>query len=196
MNDWFPIGCRTGVPEIGDLIAHKFMALRLLAIDDAPDGDDRTVRLHVRREYGPTPDAENDRGEFGLRVRKGFVRWLAQIYQEENIPLCSCHHHPYPCTEIVARREALRDMSVTADRISRANEGHCFSCGELITPRQARIIAPEPNVMLDGFPPPMFHLRHACRPFLQTYDRARRQHLAGDWAPLIVDQPTLKEADL
>ena len=91
-------------------------------------------------------------------------------------------------------RRAMEDMREGAALIARANDGHCLSCGEPVTTRQQRIVAPEPNVLIPGFSAPMFHLRQSCRAYLDEYDRARRSTLGADWAPLVREQETLDSA--
>lgn len=187
MSTWFPPGIEHKKVAVGDLVAHDHMALRVLQVDPRDDG----VVLLVRRERGPKCPAENDRQEFGFRTP--FRSGVVCAWPDERMALCSCHGDPYPCRQMAHERHQLAAMRRDADLIAKAHDGHCLSCGELVTSRQGKVLAPEPNVLLPGFPAPLFHLRLSCRDGLNSYDRSRRARLGADWTPLLAPEPFLDQ---
>lgn len=171
------------LPPIGSVIAFNRRALEILRYDERDDG----WIAQVRRIHGPKLKSENDRAECGLRLRNFAI---LDVYKGR-IPLRSCCGDPWPCTREIAEREAREDMQHLAGQMEKAHDGFCYSCGEPITTRQGKVLAPEANIELPGFPPPGFHTRWKCRGGLAAYDQKRRQHLGSQWAPLVSDQPSL-----
>lgn len=188
-RDWRPYGVhfQFDPPRVGDLVAIEHMALRVWDVSPRDDG----TRYAFHREHGPKHPAENSRGDLCLTLTAG-QRPMWRVYESGVLPLCSCHGHPWPCQALCDVEDALRDMRRAADMAAKANDGCCLACGEPVTTRQGKVLAPEPNVVLPGFPPPLFHTRQACRAGLAEYDRARRARLGADWTPLLGEQPELE----
>lgn len=172
------------LPPIGAVIAYHHRALEVLRYDERDDG----WIAQVKRVLGPKLRYENDRGECGLRIA---ARAHIDVYKGR-IPTCSCCGDPWPCTQETNEREARHDMQYLSRQIAKAADGICYSCGEVITTRQHHVLAPEPNVELDGFTAPAFHTRWKCRANLESYDQLRRRKLGAQWTPLLNDQPTLQ----
>ena len=188
-REWFPLEARRRFdpPTLGDMVAIEHMALRVWDISPSPR-DEAAVRYAFHREYGPKHPRENSSGDLTMTVTGRCLWW---VYESGEMPLCSCHGHPWPCQTMCDTRQALRDIRRAAAMAEKAHEGCCLACGEPVTTRQGKVLAPEPNVVLPGFPPPLFHTRWACRDGLVEYDRARRAALGADWTPLLAEQPTL-----
>ncbi len=176
------------LPLIGAVIAHHHRALEVLGYNERDDG----WIAHVKRILGPKLPAENDRAECGLRI----PRWATVQVYKGRIPVCSCCGEPWPCTRETNEREAREDIEYLSRQIAKAADGICYACGEVITTRQEHLLAPEPNVELDGFTAPAFHTRWKCRSGLEAYDQVRRRKLGERWTPLVTEHPALYSSEI
>ncbi len=159
------------LPPIGSVIAFNHRALEILRYDERDDG----WIAQVRRIHGPRLKSENDRAECGLRLRNFAI---LDVYKGR-IPLCSCCGDPWPCTREIAEREARDDMRHLAGQMEKAHDGFCYSCGEPITTRQGKVLAPEANIELPGFratriPHTLEVPRRSCRLRPETPPTPRR----------------------
>lgn len=182
--DWWPPIDATErlwatIPPVGSILAIDYRAVEVIAHDTRPNG---RITLRLKRLYGPKVKNENNRAEFGWTPSGERILWLTY---PGRIPLCSCCGHPWPCQIEMDQRQATSDMEHLAGQIAKAADGICYACGEVITTRQASVLAPEPNVELAGFSAPAFHLRWKCRGGLEAYEARRRRALADEWTPLI-----------
>ena len=185
-REWYPEGARRRFdpPAVGDMVAIDYMSLRVWDISPSPR-DETLTRYALRREHGPVHPREAPLGDLVVTTRGRPLWW---VYEDGVLPLCSCHGWPWPCKPRCETQQALSDIRAAAEMAERAHDGLCLACGEPVTTRQGRVLAPEPNVALPGFPAPLFHTRQKCREGLQEYDRARRRRLGANWAPLLSDR--------
>ena len=158
---------------------------------DVRPRDDGRITLALHREIGDPHPWENDRGDVAMSFKSRIYVHSMKASRSARMPLCSCHGYPWPCRAVDEERRAIEQMRQDADFAAKAGDGQCASCGEVITPKQGKVTAPEPNVQIPGFGPPMFHTRLACREGLDHYDKVRRRALAADWTPLLPGEPSL-----
>ncbi len=180
---WRPPGIRHKVPEVGDLLAVRYRAARVLDIQS----DDGTVtRYLVRRECGEPFAGENRRREQGLGIQNwGSGPRALAVFASDDFPVCRCHGWPWPCKALDDMEEARRSADYAAVKMARSIPGVCYACGEPVTARQGIVVAPEPNVELPGFPAPAFHARMSCWGGRAHYEQARRRVLGDKWTPFL-----------
>lgn len=190
---WWPHGTeRTDRPKVGDLVAFRFAAWRVMHVRTNDPSDEEAARLTtlrpeyrerqlgysltLRREHGPACEHENSRKEIALKLPAlSYYRWDA--YSGDRVPLCSCCGHPWPCRMLVAEEQAERSAEILAGRMARVMPGICYGCGEVITSRQGSVSMPEGNVDIPGYPAPRFHTRRSCAAELNAYLSRRKRAL-------------------
>lgn len=184
---WHPTGSqpiRHSDIEEGMLIAVERRVFRVLRVVTK----DNEVFMRVRRLHGqPAP---HERPDQTVTVA-GRLRSLVPVYPDGRVPLCTCCGEPWPCAAADREREGARAIGDALRKTERAQVGACMACGEPVTARQKRVVAPEPNVELPGFDAPVFHLRRDCAAGLYAYERSRRKALGGDYTPMLSDTPAL-----
>jgi hypothetical protein len=181
---WRPLGTReVMVPAVGQIIAWRHMAWRVIAVNIAPevdwtDEDRRRLELYrpeARHEflprhfivrpagYVPSGDPVKDRRQEISLSRRGYRGF--SVYPSDHYPVCSQCREPVPC-----REEMAREIGETAAKDAGRYEigGVCPSCQEIPTARH-KVITFEVNLRVPLGPPVTFHAgRRSCR-----YDAAK-----------------------
>lgn len=189
---WRPLHARTrwvsgtaNPIKEGDVIALQFNAWRI----DRIDINDAGTVMRLTRAFGDSELTDGEIGPLGPYVN-------IQVYDDGRVPLCSCHHHPFPCREMEAERVAADEFAIMEQRMARAGlDDVCYACGEAISSRQGSITYPaaEGHVQLPGYPAPSFHTRDRCfdgrysyakdrakiLPFVPLYDPSMERHLTN-----------------
>lgn len=210
MNDWRPALLSTERkrrPEVGDVVALDYRAWAIVHMSDGamtseeiaalerrfkPGYRDqhKPYRVTLRRLHGPVHEVENDQLEVALSIEMGAWRtW--EVYPEGRVPLCSCCSHPWPCLMVTSAAAAKQQGKLLDEKMAHAQPGCCYSCGELISDRQASVVYPEGNVELPGFPPPAFHLRKCCAGARYEYDKLRTKALPD--APTVLHEESTQK---
>ena len=197
-TNWWPENAKSLTIERLSAPMTVLWDYRVWTLWDVRPRDDGRITLAIHREIGEPHPWENDRGDVAMSFRSSIYVDHMKVPRSTRMPLCSCHGYPWPCQAVSEERQAVEQMRRDADFAARAGDGQCASCGEVITSRQGKVIAPEPNVRIPGFGPPMFHTRLACRGGLTSYDESRRAALGASWEPLLPDEeplPTLTASE-
>ena len=202
---WIPLGAkqRRNIPEVGQTIGLDRAAYVVTHASPATTTEEEDAHLKaykpearerrgpwnltLRRVHGPVIYEENEFHETAIRVPARY--WLGwHVYEEGRVPLCSCCQHPWPCNQHEIAKMSAEAAARMEAQMSKAQPGHCYGCGEVITSRQAVVRFPEGNVELPGFPPPTFHARGSCSGWVHQYREVRAKALPDATQVLTEDQ--------
>lgn len=148
-----------GSPDVGTW-KHRPYMLRLAHVGGAGADD-----LPIRDE-----PAGGGFGRYGNLAVPAGPRWIDwQVYPAGRWPMCSCCGEPTPCRAAIADRIVASDVARAEEHASRA-PGACWSCGEVITRRQASVVYPGVNLDLPTATAPRFHTRAACAGDAERYE--------------------------
>lgn len=183
--DWRPLGTdHVELPEVGQLIAWRHRAWRVVEINKAPreDWPENVVRRMelTRPEYRDSliprhvlvhPAGFRSNGD-PVRDRNAIVslsggRWW-DVYPSDHYPVCSECGEPVPC-----RAEMARTLGERAEKDAAKYEigGVCPSCQEIPTSRH-KVITFDVNLRVPLGPPVTFHIgRRSCRSDAGRYEQ-------------------------
>lgn len=187
-GNWRPSGVASEYgrrrPDVGDLVAYDYRAWEVTHVgvrDFEADDQDRVrgyrpqyrdemrpYSVSLRRIHGAPHERENSRQEIGLRIR-AFAYGGFDRYENDRVPLCSCHGHPWPCLDADQQAQAEKETKA-AEKELLLMPGCCPACEEPVTSRQQSITFGGPNVRNPLAEGPTFHLRRKCHHGAAQYE--------------------------